>query len=56
MISYIERLGGSFLPGGTVAEEPKVAQPQRPAEGILSALEAAFLALEAMDDRPQERG
>lgn len=54
--AMIERLGGSPLPVGAVAEEPKVAQPKRPAEGILSALEAEFLGLEAMDDRPQERG
>lgn len=54
--AIIERLGGSSLPGAAVSEESKVAQPRRPAEGILSALEAEFLALDAMDDRPQERG
>ena len=52
----IERLGGRPLPGAAVVEEPKVTQPVRPAEGILVALESEFLALEAMTDRPQERG
>jgi hypothetical protein len=54
--AIIERLGGGSLSGGDVAEEPKVAHPPLPASGILSALEAEFLALGAMDDRPQERG
>ncbi|TAV98445.1 hypothetical protein ELI24_08640 [Rhizobium ruizarguesonis] len=54
--AIIERLGGGPLPGGALAEEPKVVLPQSPPEGILSALEAEFRALEEMDDRPQERG
>ncbi len=28
--------------------------PRRPAEGVLAAIEAELLALEAMNDRPQE--
>jgi hypothetical protein len=54
--ALIERLGGAPLSGGSVAEEPKSSQPERPAEGTLAALEAEFLALSAMDERPQERG
>jgi hypothetical protein len=54
--AIIERLGGSSLPRVAVPEEPQVAHPQRPMEGILSALEAEFLALKDMDDHPQERG
>ncbi|MBB3966855.1 restriction endonuclease [Rhizobium metallidurans] len=54
--AIIERLGGRPLPGAAVVEEPKVTQPLRPAEGILAALESEFLALEAMTDRPHERG
>lgn len=38
------------------AEELKVPAPHRPPEGILAALEAEFLGLEATDDRPKERG
>ncbi|WP_434118766.1 restriction endonuclease [Sinorhizobium meliloti] len=54
--AIIERLGGAPLPGATVAQEPKAAPPLRPSEGVLVALEAEFLSLEVMDDRPQERG
>ncbi len=54
--TIIERLGGNGLPGAAVVDPPTTQQPARPAEGALSALEAEFLALGAMDDRPQERG
>lgn len=54
--TIIERLGGNGLRGAAVVDPPTTQQPARPPEGVLSALEAEFLALGAMDDRPQERG
>lgn len=54
--SIIERLGGHGLPRAAIADSPSMQQPATPLEGVLSALEEEFLALGAMDDRPQERG
>ncbi|RVI97660.1 DUF3644 domain-containing protein [Sinorhizobium meliloti] len=54
--AIVERLGANPLSGGAEAGKLEPAGPQRPTEGILAALEEEFLALETMDDRPQERG